>query len=320
MISILRVGSSIVRYSRGLLDTYYRRMKTIAATLIKDDLLQEVQFFLTHKTAILKNVHSNRQGIKTSFTLMNNLVKQGLPTLEESIELDTCLIKLNTYIGMSQLNDMEDHTLELRYISRLPRLLFKYHLNKLKIIKDLRIDGDLSQLIQIPADLGYLKQLRTLDISNCRVKRLPKEIGKLKKLEILIVAGNDFSEIPREIGELSNLKMLDLSDNPFLIEIPEEIGNCEALEELRAHHDNLVFLPDSLSHCEQLRVLDLDFNQLSSLPDELEHLLHLETLKVRHNQLKTLFAGLIKLNKLTEIDIAENADLLLPPSILDRIH
>lgn len=44
---------------------------------------------------------------------------------------------------------------------------------------------------------------------------LPAEIGQLKKLEVLDVSNNQLTGLPYELGNLTNLKTLNLSGNPY---------------------------------------------------------------------------------------------------------
>ena len=44
---------------------------------------------------------------------------------------------------------------------------------------------------------------------------VPAEIGQLKKLEFLDLSNNQLTGLPYELGNLSNLKVLNLSGNKY---------------------------------------------------------------------------------------------------------
>ena len=97
----------------------------------------------------------------------------------------------------------------------------------------------------LPAELGDLNYLRTLDIrgsggaSPSRDFKgsleggIPKELGNLSHLSILIINGLDGAacqcSIPSELFNLTNLRILDLSRNQLTGEIPEELGTLSNL-------------------------------------------------------------------------------------------
>lgn len=262
--------------------------------LSREDLLKEVNFFKKHKIALLREIDSNRLGIKTMYRAINALESKGLKDIEHLVELDLLLGKMNTYIGVAFLNTVEDHDLALKYITRLPSLFFKVHLNKLQIIKYLKIDSTTCQLIFIPSEIELLHELRVLDFSGCLLDRIPKEIGHLKHLEKLNLNGNLFPNLPKEIGELSELIELDICDNKMLKELPEEIGNLRSLEIMSVHDDSLQKLPESIKQLKSLRELNLEHNQLKKLPNALVKLPNLKILKIDHNPLRKISASFSK--------------------------
>lgn len=288
--------------------------------ITKESLVKECNFLLDNKYNLLRIITSNRVGINDQYKVLNNLYKGGLEEVEDLVELNNCLIKINTYIIMAFLNAVEDNTLEIKYITRIPGLLFKMHLNKLKIIKTLKISGKENYLIGLPPEIGYLYNLMEIDLSDCLLSKIPKEIGLLKKLEKLMLNSNLFSELPKEIGELHNLKELDICYNPLLTELPEEIGNLTSLEILNAHHDNLREIPNSISRLHSLKILNFDYNQLITVPADLRLIAGLEIINLRHNQIKQLPTELLEINSLKQIDVNENDGIELPPQFSQFLH
>lgn len=71
------------------------------------------------------------------------------------------------------------------------------------------IDGALQ------SQIGQLKNLKVLDLSNNKFTGVPAEIGQLADLEILNLSNNLLTGLPNELGNLSKLKLLDLTGNNY---------------------------------------------------------------------------------------------------------
>ncbi len=66
----------------------------------------------------------------------------------------------------------------------------------------------------LPAEIGRLQRLKTLDVSGNAMTGVPAEIGRLKDLETLDLSDNRLTGLPLELGELTQLRVLDLTGNP----------------------------------------------------------------------------------------------------------
>lgn len=78
-------------------------------------------------------------------------------------------------------------------------------------IQDLNIGNN--QLMELPENIGELKELRSLRIDRNRIHALPTSMQKLKKLEIFILHENELTQMPGFIGELKKLTYLDMAMN-----------------------------------------------------------------------------------------------------------
>mmetsp|Transcript_428 Transcript_428/g.600 ORF Transcript_428/g.600 Transcript_428/m.600 type:complete len:338 (+) Transcript_428:255-1268(+) len=134
----------------------------------------------------------------------------------------------------------------------------------------------------IPAELGYLKQLKVLDLNGNSLQGvLPtlmfRNLTKLKKLHLHM---NDlFGAIPKEIGLLKNLKELTLFGNFFFGKIPSEISNLKKLKNLDLYANNLTgSVPASIAKLKNLKEFYVNDNEVvGRMPNEickmkLEHL------------------------------------------------
>ncbi|WOL07182.1 disease resistance protein RGA3 [Canna indica] len=118
--------------------------------------------------------------------------------------------------------------------------------------------------LKVPKTLPKkLKFLRTLDLSNCKLKVLPESIKKLRHLRCLQLRDTNISSLPESIGELYNLQILGLR-------------NCYSLEELPSGTKNLLKLRHLDLHLDQGSVEAM--SKLRSIPPEIGVLTDLQTL------------------------------------------
>ena len=80
----------------------------------------------------------------------------------------------------------------------------------------------------VPAEIGRLSALRTLNLGYNQMTSLPAEIGQLTSLTRLDLDDNQLTSVPAVIWQLAALRQLDLSDNQ-LTSLPAEIGQLTAL-------------------------------------------------------------------------------------------
>jgi serine/threonine protein kinase/GTPase SAR1 family protein len=130
-------------------------------------------------------------------------------------------------------------------------------------------DVDMSSLVELYAShnqikvidtaIGYLTNLRLLDLSANEIDRLPIEIFTLTNLEVLDVGCNKITSIPSDIGSLHKLKELYL-DNNRLETLPFNMFLLESLEILELQSNQLRKLPSTLASLVCLRHINLDDN------------------------------------------------------------
>lgn len=89
-------------------------------------------------------------------------------------------------------------------------------------------------LTSLPARIGELQRLHTLDAAHNALTRLPPQLGELTGLSrCLYLHGNRLTELPPELGRLGRLSYLNAGENP-LSELPRTLGDMGGLVELRA--------------------------------------------------------------------------------------
>lgn len=119
----------------------------------------------------------------------------------------------------------------------------------------------------LPPEIGELRNLLVLSMSNNELKSLPPEIGNLQNLQSLDLSDNTLESLPLEIGDLSNLQWLILSNN-VLTSLPPEIGGLSNLVGLYASGNELECLPPEIRNPSKLETLQLDCDVYRYWPPE----------------------------------------------------
>lgn len=83
------------------------------------------------------------------------------------------------------------------------------------------------------SQIGQLKNLKTLNLSNNLLTGLPAELGQLNKLEVLNVSNNKLTGLPMELGNLTQLQVLDITGNPYSTRDLDEIAKKLTHTEIR---------------------------------------------------------------------------------------
>lgn len=166
-----------------------------------------------------------------------------------------------------------------------------------------------------------MKNIRTLDISKNKIKRLPNQVSTLTSIKLLKLDSNKFMKGSLQpISNLSNLTTLSLSENKLGIDTDKEgkkiVGqvlpslpsslkqlkldlnhlrnipptvyapNLIKLEKLDLSKNDLASVPVALfNHLKSLVELNLDYNSIVSLPREIENLKKLKSLSLEQNKI-----------------------------------
>lgn len=286
------------------------------ARINKQLLLEEVRYFQFMYKEITQEINSNVLAVQACEQQIQELLKKNIEDMLFCIQLDNLLEKMNAYIAMALLNEVDGENLHLKYITRLPTLFFKLHLNKIKTLKRITLHNDTFKIIYISPEIGHCFMLEILDCSQCKLSELPETIGSLVNLKKLILSENDIKEIPESIGNLKNLTHFDVSNNTHLGKLPKVIGDLENLKVLKAHHAKLKSLPKEIANCKNLLELYVDHNQLTALPKDIAKLPYLEILYVDHNHLTRLPDDFDKMHNIKIVTLEGNEFKKIPANFL----
>lgn len=130
----------------------------------------------------------------------------------------------------------------------------------------------------------------------------------------LNLSGQGITELPPEIGQLQALQNLHLTFNQ-LSQLPSEIGQLQALQSLDLGKNQLNHLPFEIGRLQALQLLDLYENQFSHLPPEIGRLQALQELNLWENQINHLPPEIGQLQALQNLNLWQNQLSHLPPEI-----
>lgn len=159
-------------------------------------------------------------------------------------------------------------------------------------------------LTSIPPEVGYLIQLKELDLSVNRITSLPSEIFRLTELTRLSLQRNRLTVLPSDIGRLSSIVRLNLCSNRLTI-LPAEIGRLSELMALDLQDNLIKDLPTEFKQLKNLKVLHLSRNQITEFPEAISSLLLIKELYLGGNKLSHL-PDLAHLKSLAKMSLGRN--------------
>ncbi|MFH4978211.1 hypothetical protein AB6A40_004920 [Gnathostoma spinigerum] len=163
---------------------------------------------------------------------------------------------------------------------------------QIETVKDVIRTLDLSEnkIKELPLSIGEFSNLKQLHLASNRLSSLPDEIGLLKALEVFNAASNLLTDLPLSFAGLRSLKTLNLSDNKF-IKLPVVICHLPSLDTLHLANNFIEELPDEIKDLKASEV-NLNQNRLSTLNPNLARCEKLRTLRVEENCLsRTAFTS-----------------------------
>ena len=171
---------------------------------------------------------------------------------------------------------------------------------------------------------------RVLDLRNEAIKDIPSEIATLSDLNVFRLDGSSIIQLPPEIGQLHALEELEIVSPFHMATLPDTIDGLMNLKRLLLPTQYLV-LPASMMALTQLEVMNLagadtqhisfaGFQQLKvlrvrAIPQGLEQLEQLEVLVLNNTRLTTLPPSIASLKNLRRLALNHSQITTLPPEI-----
>ncbi|MEE9706082.1 leucine-rich repeat-containing protein kinase family protein [Aeromonas veronii] len=144
-------------------------------------------------------------------------------------------------------------------------------------------------LTEFPSEILSLKEtLEVLDLTGNQLSALPDELAGFGKLRIIFCSENRFTELPEVLGRCPALTMVGFKANQIVTvsakalpaglrwliltdnaveQLPDELGQCDALQKLMLAGNRLRELPASLANCRNLELLRIPANRIERFPE-----------------------------------------------------
>ncbi len=149
------------------------------------------------------------------------------------------------------------------------------------------LDISYNKIKRIPLSVARSQHLDYLNAAHNQIELLHKQIGLWPELSTLLLSHNKIKRLPKQLFHLTYLRQLDLNNNQ-VISIPKYIGQLKWLSELTFSHNHVKKLPLAISECRQLQKLEMQHNAIRSLPRKIHQLERLYILNCKNNQLRRL--------------------------------
>ena len=125
---------------------------------------------------------------------------------------------------------------EIGQLTRLTNLRYHHHASLVKICGEL-VHSLLCTCLLKPFISSVLFLFVLCSIRENQITQLPASIGQLRQLASLDCSYNQLEHLPAQLGECRQLVQLDLQHNK-LIDLPPEIGNLTQLARLGLRYTN----------------------------------------------------------------------------------
>lgn len=144
------------------------------------------------------------------------------------------------------------------------------------------------QDVNIPDETwAKFTKLEFLSLKNDHLREIPQGIGFLSNLKTLDLSGNDFVSLPKSFKNLKSLEEIFLNDEKKFV-LDKSIPVLKTLPSLRIMHlenDALLKLPKSFSKMTQLESLYLNNNRFLEVPAEIKRLKNLKFVDLHNNNI-----------------------------------
>lgn len=270
-----------------------------------------------------------------------DISENNITELPESITECTMLEHLNASENL--LNILPPELGDLVNLKEL--ILFKNQLSKMpdsigRCVALEEVNFFNNKLIKVPKTMADLENLRDLNLGGNKLKTIPSTL-KWINLERLALSWNTIVMLAK-FGGMPKLRQLQLSRNQLETLDDDCFAECVALEEFDISSNRIAVLPTSVTALAQAKTFNVSSNQLTALPD-LSNLKNVEIMNIGTNKitslesahidemqvLRTLLANdnalvdlpesLGALPKLTRLNVAKNADMVISDELRDSL-
>ena len=162
----------------------------------------------------------------------------------------------------------------------IPDWIFRF-----KKLKWLIYNGENIKLLNIPNNIGKLRQLQNFNVSENSIENIPLNFYNIKSLKNIEVDNNNIHNISKSIKNLKYLESIEISNNPLSF-IPKEICELPKLESLVLENTQIKELPKCLGTLQNLDWINVSGTQLTAFPVEILNAPKLKTIHAKNLKLK----------------------------------
>ena len=168
-----------------------------------------------------------------------------------------------------------------------------------------------NRIKSIPAEIGNLKNLTVLYISNGFVSELPETLADLPKLTDVELYNCNFTKFPAVLSKMEKLIMLNFSANNTIPEgeynrgMNEFLRNSSELQILFATDNNLSEFPMNIIYTPKIGYVDFSYNYLTELPN-LERAIAPVKAYFDYNRITTIHESFCNTDDIEDISFTNN--------------
>jgi Leucine-rich repeat (LRR) protein len=198
------------------------------------------------------------------------------------------------------------------------------------------LDVSINKLCKIPEWVRKCENLQDLTWNTNKLEVVPDWIGELGNLTSLSLASNELRSLPESLSHLTNLQSLNLFNNHItyfgrldglgflrvlqiskneIVDLPIEIQNLRALNDLTVSGNRLNSIPEWISECRRLKRLNLSDNSITDLPKSMAQLSLLRELHLYKNGFERVPIVLPELVGLTWLSLHGNSLSIVPDDL-----
>lgn len=202
-----------------------------------------------------------------------------LPTLEVLELHDNRIQRLPP--GLGNLRTLQELSLSADHMTTLPRLVGSLTQLRKLFVRAHELPTPNPPFV-LPVEIGYLTQLRHLELSHLKIRHLPNCFDTLTNIQVLRLPHNLLANLPPSLRSLEQLRLVDLQGNLFS-QVPDILRSMRQLEILDLSENPLRTLPSWIGDLTNLRWLSLRLTDIRRLPPSTRRLEQLHWLGMPYN-------------------------------------
>lgn len=241
--------------------------------------------------------------------LRSNSIISIPPSIENLLKLKTLLILDNRISSLppefGKLTNLEVLAISYNRFNRFPEEIGN-------LVNLVSIECVSNHIISIPPLIGNLVNLKKLYAES---NNIAPEIGNLRLLDTLTLSQTILNDLPREFSRLTSLSFLYLNSKIGLKIFSPELCMLTNLKELDRSYNSIMEIPPQIRYLNQLESINLLSNQVSIIPKEFFDLINLKILRLDSNRIHTIPPEIGNLTNLELLGLADNQIAALPREI-----